>query len=224
LPYPWPPYPAVVGAKGHTKPSETIRGVLDGWGIDVSDESIVWYLLDTYPERCFYLDKWPMVIGDKYDQVEIEVQWILRSGQGWEALFDLEARCRSVMTKLWLYNEVRAEALVFGNKWARRMRRTLDKAARRRLRSLPRSRAWDLGRRVEDLGSVIVEDVRHLALLVQLGARDIADTLYCLLDYQMIICPGGSGLIVYFHDIGKLDVVTAIAASDGLFVRPRTDD
>ena len=183
--------------------------VLKKWGINISDSD--WYpeyLLKNYPDKSFYIDKFPLSVENahKFNQVDVFFQKV--KGKALRDKFLLmEKKYINVLTKLWLYNQVFVGATIHMDEDFKKIDKKYVKGYQK------------LQLRLKQSGLAEITDKKELDYLIQLGTRDIAEIAFYCKEYELIIIPSWSCFIIYFNNLSKFKIVKDIVESEGMFLR-----
>ena len=193
-----------------------ILTILEKWGIKVPQENYyIEYLSDCYPDKIMYIDQCPFSVGDKHSQVDIFFQEVLDGTLEKGKFMHLEVKYRNILTKLWLYNNVFAESNIANVNIKNRLK-VIDKQY---LNLYPK-----LFSKFTKSSFVNIVDKVDLELLIQLGARDIINAAFYFEEYELLIIPSWSCLIVYFNNLNKVNIVEKIINIEGLYLRSSISD
>lgn len=189
---------------------------LKAWGLNIPDN--IWYpeyLLNNKKSNFFYIDKLPLLVPEtssqKFDQQDIFFQKVMEGKIPKKIFLSLEIKYRNILTKLWLYNKVFVESNLFGEL---NIDVNLKKIDKRYLQT-----AKELQKKFSESCFWEITQKHDLELLIQLGARDIADTAFYFSEYEIVIIPSWSCFMIYMNNLSQYQIVKDIVTSEGLFLR-----
>jgi hypothetical protein len=186
--------------------------VLEKWGINISkNEDYIEHLRNSNPYNFFYIDRCPLKVGEKHNQIDIFFQEVLEDTISKEKFLNLELKYRSILIKLWLYNKLFVESNIYKTK-IRKKHNVIDKQFRKLYTKLFNKFAKN--------DFVNVENKDELELLVQLSTKDAIYAAFYFEEYELLVIPSWSCLITYFNDLSKLELVEKIVNTEGLYLRP----
>lgn len=189
-----------------------ILSVLKNWGIEVPEEGhYTEYLQTRNPEKFFYIDQCPFVVGEKHSQIEIIFDDAVNDKKLMENYLKLESKYSNILTKLWLYNDVFIETDILNSK-AIIDKRIEDEQLNEKIQTLIRKI------NKSDFFEIIKKD--ELNLLLQAAVRTYVYTVFHFKEYELLIVPSWSCLIAYFNDTSKISIVEKIVNVEGLYLRP----
>lgn len=195
---------------------KSVLSVLNKWGISVTDkDDYTEYLRTEYPDKFYYIDQCPLLVGEKHSQVDIFFQEVLDGTLSKKQFLGLEQKYRNTLNILWLYNNVFVESDITSI--------IIDKKTEK-IDKQYRDLYPILLDKFSNCSFVNIQDRNELELLVQLGIRNVIYTAFYFEEYELLIIPSWSCLIIYFNDCNRIDIVEKIVNVEGLYLRPVNKD
>lgn len=192
-----------------------IETVLTGWGLEVpADMWHIEYLQEQGKGNACFLDTLPLPVGaknyKKYDQYEAVYLDAMKKRSSIRKYLSIESKFISLLTKLWLYNEVHID-IDWEELDLEKARKSIDN---RHFRSLLRL----LGKR-KGKNLVRVQSKAEMEMLTMLGLRDIVFIEFYFEEYQLLVASTFSCFFVYLHNQEIRPLLKDMALSEGLFLR-----
>lgn len=189
--------------------------ILNDWDISIPSEGwFMEYLCNNKKENIYYIDKFPLKVESKntykFDQMDIFYQEVFLGEASKDDFLNIELKYRNIMNKLWLYNKTFVEFSI-SEKCFAKPDEIIDKKYIEYLPLLNKSSY------IEGLSEIIQKN--ELEFWVQIGIRNIGNTIFYLQNYQTIIVPSWSYFIVYMNDTKFYRYIKDIVFSEGLFLR-----
>lgn len=192
-----------------------IDEILIGWGINNQNENDIFeFLASTYPEHCYYIDRFPLLVKsfEKYEQEELYYKKVLDNEVNEEFFTIEESKFVNVLKKLWLYNQVIVQT-------------NLLEIPHENIINVLNSNSctnYSIKEIIKNMKSdtTILENVSHLGLLVKLAVRESVYSKMLFIDQKIIIIAYGMCFQVYMHDLSSLQLIKSIVSTEGLYLRP----
>jgi len=192
-----------------------INSIFLEWGIDIqNDIDFFEYLTSTYPQHCYYIDRFPMLIKsfEKYEQEEVYFKKVINQEESNKLFFMEELKFINVMKKLWLYNQVFVHSNLL----------ELSDDEIIAVLNENNSNIITLKKFMKNSNNdtIILEKVRHLELLIKLSVRESLYSKILFLDKKILIIAHGMCFQVYMHDLSSLEFLKTVVNTEGLYLRP----
>ncbi|MHB8124956.1 MAG: hypothetical protein ACYDEJ_04810 [Desulfitobacteriaceae bacterium] len=190
-----------------------IDNIFSEWGIHIPvDQDKFEYLFLSEPEKCFYIDRFPLLINDfkKFEQQEISYDKVVSHETPLDIFKAEEIKYMNIIKKLWLYNQIIVETdfLQVDDKTLKNLLENENDITSLR----------NTLQQTQD--NIVLENSNYLDLLIRLGTKEKVYSTLVLLDFKMVVSLYGTCFPVYFKDISKVQLIKEIACTEGLYLRP----
>lgn len=196
-----------------------ITDIIRSWGANINnDDNIFECLTSIAPQKCFYIDRFPLLIEhfEKYAQEELYYKKTINNKNLIDLFKKEELKFINIMKKIWLYNT----ALIQTN-----LIESLNDINNGPLNGN------DLSfRNIEKIiknsmdNAMIIEGTNQLDLLVKLSVREILYSELVFLEQKILVIAYGMCFQLYVEDLSIIHLLSKIISTEGLYLRPYSND
>lgn len=192
-----------------------IEEILCSWkkNILIDDDAYFWDILfKMYPQNCYVIDQYPMVVEDneKYKQLEIFHAAVLNGEISVDIYKKEEDKLKNVMRKLWAYNLLKVETNI------------IEKSNSSVVQAINPQKLYlidELKNRITN-NDLTIDNVEYLDLLVELGARERVYSCFVFHDFKVIAVTNALDMPIFIADLNMKALIEKIVTTEGLYLRP----
>lgn len=178
-----------------------ITGISELLGESIpTDVSAAEFLLEKYPEKCFFVDFFPRSIEAKYafkqDQIEKQIYHLIYE------------RMNTVLLKAWVYDDWFVESDLLFDDGSDLHGKRFDRLKRRNMK--------------RSMQSNCIESVKNLKKLLALSRDDIIDLTLVARRMKIVIAASWSCFVIFINDDADIPFMEEIIRTEGLSLRQPT--
>ncbi|SFG16720.1 hypothetical protein SAMN05660649_00957 [Desulfotomaculum arcticum] len=170
-----------------------------------------------FPERCHYLDRFPLLISEPevYSQVEVFFDRANNNNLLKEYLVE-EAKIKNVIKKMWVYNNpVLVQTSLLENEFDFLLKVLNSNKKSTTLLKLK----TDLCKQDNDL-LFEINNISYLDVLLELGLRERVSSIFIFPIFKTIIWTNDLVMPLYVEDDSHKQLIEKICTVEGVYLRP----